>query len=1303
MQNRRWIDCHNHTHYSNLRIIDAICKPETLIQRAKEIGLRGICFTEHECLSESIEICELRDKYPDIKLGIGNEIYLTDTRDKNQKYYHFILIAKDKIGHRQLRELSSRAWMNSYFDRGIERVPTTKEELTEIVSKDKGHLIATCACLGSESSIAILDMEKARRSQDKEQEINSYNQIVKYFTYCKDLFGDDFYIELPPGASKEQIIVNNKLYQISKVFNIKCEISCDSHYLKKEDRYIHKAFLNSKDGEREVDSFYEYSYLQDENDIIEHLKASFGELAEQIYNECCETSEEIFSKITEYDLRHPQTIPHVDIKDYPKQEKIELKNWKNLYSMFSSDNKTERCWINECYDSLKRKESEGKIKAESENKYLDELEKEADIKRTVGARLGTNIFNYPLVLKHYIDLIWDMGSTIGAGRGSAGAGLNHWLLGITQYDPVALHLPFERYMNWDTMGLPDVDFDLCPSKRPAIIQKVKEERGQKFNSNIDELSKKNLGCTLIATFGTASSKRAVQIACKGYRSEEFPDGIDIDTSQYLSSLIGQERGFVWSISDTYYGNKEKGREPSAIFKQEVDSYPGLLDIILGVEGLIVSRSSHASGIILFDEDPYQFGCFMKTPSGDIITQYDLGACEAAGMTKYDWLLTSIQDKFVKTIQLLQEHNEIDPNLTLRQVYDKYLSPEALNFNDPDIWNKIDEGNILDLFQFDSDVGRQGIKLVKPRSLDDLSNTNGIIRLMAKEGEERPLDKFVRYKNNINLWYQEMQKSGLTEKEQKVMEKYLKKSYGLGISQECIMWSLMDPDICGFTLAESNKARKIISKKKMDKIPALREKVMASAKTPEIGKYEWTYVIGPSLGYGFSDIHSIFYSMIGFQSAYIATNWNPIYWDTACLIVDSGSLEDSDKDNTDYGKLAKALGKIIDAGVKISLIDINKSNYGFEPDVNNNQILFGMKALSGISASTIDQIISGRPYYNLKDFMIRCPLNKTAMISLIKSGAFDNLESTWAKSLNVEPRILVMTYYLSKVCNPKTKLTLQNFNGLLQYNLIPSKFDKEKSIYLLNKKLKENKKGNYYLIPLDLINNNLIDAENIEIIDGISCINQKKWDKDYKNKIEPIRLWLKDNQDEVLKQYNILLFKEMWDKYAKGNISAWEMESLCFYYHQHELENVDNKKYGIVDFNMLPQEPEIDRVFKKGGREIPIYKLHKIAGTVISKNDTRHSIFLLTTTGVVNVKFTKDYYALFGRQISEIQPDGSKKVMEKGWMTRGAKLLITGIRREDTFLSKNYKSKGGHQLYKIVDVKPNGDIEITHTRWGQDIE
>ena len=163
-----------------------------------------------------------------------------------------------------------------------------------------------------------------------------------------------------------------------------------------------------------------------------------------------------------------------------------------------------------------------------------------------------------------------------------------------------------------------------------------------------------------------------------------------------------------------------------------------------------------------------------------------------------------------------------------------------------------------------------------------------------------------------------------------------------------------------------------------------------------------------------------------------------------------------------------------------------------------------------------------------------------------------------------------------------------------------------------------------------------------------------------------------------------------------------MEALCFYYHDHELKNVNTSKYGIVDFNSLSPDPVVDRTFKRNGKDIPLFKLSRIAGTVISKNDARNSISLLTTTGVVTVKFTKDYFALFGRQISEPQPDGTKKVREKGWFVRGTKLLVTGFRRDDTFVSKNYKSNGGHQLYKILEVDgPN--IMITHNRWGQNNE
>ena len=111
--------------------------------------------------------------------------------------------------------------------------------------------------------------------------------------------------------------------------------------------------------------------------------------------------------------------------------------------------------------------------------------------------------------------------------------MNHFLLGITQLDPLEWDLPFWRYLNKKRLELGDIDLDLCPSKRPTIINEIKKERGKNFNSDIDDLSKENLGCTLIATFGTESTKATIGTACRGYRSEEYPDGIDPDTSAYL--------------------------------------------------------------------------------------------------------------------------------------------------------------------------------------------------------------------------------------------------------------------------------------------------------------------------------------------------------------------------------------------------------------------------------------------------------------------------------------------------------------------------------------------------------------------------------------------------------------------------------------------------------------------------------------------------------------------------------------------------------------------------------------------------
>ena len=160
-------------------------------------------------------------------------------------------------------------------------------------------------------------------------------------------------------------------------------------------------------------------------------------------------------------------------------------------------------------------------------------------------------------------------------------------------------------------------------------------------------------------------------------------------------MIPSERGFLWPLEDVINGNKDKEREPVHAFVNEVNLYPGLLDIIFGIIGLVNKRSSHASGVILFDEDPYQFGCFMRTPKGEIITQYDIHDCEAAGLTKYDFLVTEVQDKIAQTLRFLQDDGIIEnKGINLRSVYDKYLHPNVLPMDDKRVWKAIQNGEVI---------------------------------------------------------------------------------------------------------------------------------------------------------------------------------------------------------------------------------------------------------------------------------------------------------------------------------------------------------------------------------------------------------------------------------------------------------------------------------------------------------------------------------------------------------------------------------------------------------------------------------
>lgn len=403
---------------------------------------------------------EIHEKYPDFTIALGNEIYLVDKRESGIKYYHFLLVAKDAIGHKALRELSTTAWYNCYSDRGMDRVPITKMELATIMTKYRGHVIASTACMGGELSTAAYNMSLAENVGDNESATVFYHQICDFMKYCMDVFGEDFYVECAPSSAKDQCIANRKLYKIAKAFNVPIITATDSHYLTKNDRYVHKAYLNSKGGEREVDSFYEFAHLMTYDETYKLLSSCFD--SDDIAEEILVNSENVRYKITNYSLERKQTIPKIDLfVNSTKRYSLSPEKYPILCGLGKSADMQERYWLHECLEALEEK-------GLFNDTYLARLEIEADVIKYIGSQLDDCLFAYFNTFKHYIDLFWQCGSIVGPGRGSATGFLSNWLLGITQLDPIRWNLPWWRFLNRERAELPSLLMILGSCKKRVL-------------------------------------------------------------------------------------------------------------------------------------------------------------------------------------------------------------------------------------------------------------------------------------------------------------------------------------------------------------------------------------------------------------------------------------------------------------------------------------------------------------------------------------------------------------------------------------------------------------------------------------------------------------------------------------------------------------------------------------------------------------------------------------------------------------------------------------------------------------------
>ena len=1270
---------HCHTELSNLKLSDSTNKVKALIEYAEKIGLNGLAVTDHECLSGHIEAIkvtkEIHKTNPNFTLGLGNEIYLINSIEEVKdnyisgvtKFPHFILIAKNKEGHLALRKMSTLAWMNSFRTGPMERTPLTTQQMVEVMLEHKGQVIASSACLGSLIGNKFKEFQGGSSTALKE--------IEDFINGCKYVFEDDFYLECQPSFQEDQIAYNKFIIDLGVKYNIKVIYTTDAHYLTKNHRQIHESFLNSKQGDREVSAFYSSTYVMTKDEVWDYLK---DYIDRELFEEMTNNTLEIASKIKTYDLALDPVVPLTQIPEFNDNHimKDYIIDYEYINKFYYSEYLVDKYLLFLIQEGMTNKKQEfNKIN-------LERIEEECKQLWLISEKINQRLSSYYSLTKDLVDLIWQV-SLCGIARGSVTGFYIAYLIDITQMNPITFNLPSWRHIHSSKPELADIDLDSNAASRQNILNAIKDKYGHENTLNV-------------ATFKTLKPKLAILTAGRGLN-------FNYDEIQAISDMIPVERGAQWSLNDCLLGNEEDERKPIKELINLLENYPQLRETALELEGLIVGRSIHASGVIIFPNGYVAQNSMMKAPNGEPITCWNLHDSEYSGGLKFDILTIEALDRIHTCMNTLLEEGKMEWRGTIRDTYNYYLHPDVINYTNKDMWKMLYSGDVTNAFQYEGTVGHQALMKIQPQTFLELVTGNSLMRL-ANKGGEQPLDKYVRFKNDISLWYKEMREYGLNEDEITVLEPHLLHLYGIADTQETVMEISMDSKISNFTLTQANKLRKGISKKSKKTIEDSKklffEEGLKNKTRQLLLDYVWEYQITPSLGYSFSRNHVSPYTGILLQEMNLAYQYGHMYWKCSCLTVNSGAIGEGK--TTNYGKIAKAVSEMN------NIVDSPHINYSKEAfSIYENKILYGLRALSEVGSEDIAKILETRPFDSYSDFIERCgnQLTKNAVVNLIKCGSLDSFGS----------RIELMNKYITSIVEFKDSFTMANIPMLIENGLISKTYEQEIIFYniykaictktnlVIKEDLPEGLKGEWYYVPnnvldvfLDKYNELREDLDYIQANNGLYMVHKGRFKKGLDKNIVKISMLLKDT--EVAKKYNTLIYNNTYNKYSEGSLAKWEMDSMSYYKTEHELSKVNTKRYTIDDFNDLPEDPIATETGFFRGREFSRYKLSLILGTVLDRDKLKHTVELLTPSGVVTLKLYGGLFLHYNKTLSETLSDGKKKRVEESFFKRGSQLLVSGFRMGDQFKPRKYKNSiFQHSIMKITKLMDNGEIIVQEER------
>lgn len=490
------------------------------------------------------------------------------------------------------------------------------------------------------------------------------------------------------------------------------------------------------------------------------------------------------------------------------------------------------------------------------------------------------------------------------------------------------------------------------------------------------------------------------------------------------------------------------------------------------------------------------------------------------------------------------------------------------------------------------------------------------------------------------------------------------------------------------------------------------------------EYVWEKCIKPQESYGFSIPHDVCYSIEAVQEANLATRFNPLFWECACLSINAGNTstnfeagEDDDEEDDNegeetqtaatktgapnYAKISKAISDSQLRGVNIELPDINTAQADFIPDIKNNGILYSLKNVSAVSDALFARIVAGRPYSSIEDFRARVQPTEAETVGLIKAGCFCGIDK---RSVRAQ-----LAWFVAKRAEEsfpvRDKITSVQVRKMLEARAPLPGFDAEIRARRFHDYIKKRQydaaSKRYVLDDPDCIRywRSFLQAgmspskgEYSEIPGGVA-VKASAMDRALKKAVEPMMEYLNSPKGaaEFSEWERSEEVKRLSEKYGLSKSpSSWEMEQLSFYKSGHELQGADLGLYGVKDFGTLPETPTY-REFEKNGE---VYKTPEnvcaMAGTVVGSDNVKHIVNLLTPWGVVNVKMYAEMYNKYKAKISVVDPGtGKKKVLDESWFKRGTMLLVYGYRREDTFVAKNVKVNGYQRSVVLINGKGDG--------------